>query len=241
MFVGASLFCVLSSQMTGQETSMNRFVFERQRIIRLKKYQDVFNNAYKVLTGIIGLSKANIPNGCVSGGTAFNFADKKNKSYYISVYHVIDPPEFNFKKILNRKIIFYDVGGWSLEAKIEETLKEHDISILSSARDEYKTPRTEIIRCDDLLIGEEAYIIGYPESGFRTVTRTNVSAVITYKNQRYVVLSGAGNKGMSGSPVFVERNGFLKLAGILRLRDVKKNLLCAVPCDVFKDVLKKYL
>jgi len=241
LFVGASVFCLLSAYHGSQEMIFPKFREERQRIIRFQRYQGVFNNVYKTFTGRIGMNNLGIPIGGLSGGTAFNFNDKKDKSYYISVYHTIIPPELNFKKLLAKKTIIYDVEDSLLEARVEEAFKDPDISILSTKKDKYKAVKTGIIKYEDLLIGEEAYVVGYPRSGFRTVRKTNISAVVFYENKHYVVLEGDGSNGLSGSPVFVNRNGFLKLAGIVRLRNPGKKLIYAIPVNDFENVLKKYL
>ena len=90
------------------------------------------------------------------------------------------------------------------------------------------------------MIGETAYVVGYPGADFRTLKKTNNSSIVQTGTTKYLVLDEKASKGMSGGPVFVIRNGSPRLAGIIVMCDKEKDVQFALPSIYFENVMNKY-
>lgn len=197
----------------------------------VQKYQEYFNNTYLVET-LIGPSDEIEPN---HKGTcsAYNFRDDKEQSYYVTAKHCLIPPaDFDIKKVF-----VYDPTGHKLEAKV---LKEgvEDYAILVSKKDDHKS-KTKYCELRELVNGERAYIVGYPFGVFRYVKESNVAAIVRFDNkQPDLILDEGVNRGTSGGPSFVERNGDLCFAGIVVKVDDNYTFSINLPYDVMKEDLR---
>ena len=234
---GLVLFSFLSfgsAQQNNTDTYLkDAFLQKRNRIIQLQDYQKYFNNVYK--SQVLAVSEQEFKAGAYSG-TFYNFVDKEGKSFYLGVKHCVIPPEVgNYKITLRLK----DVADKNLEAKIEEIIKNQDLIVLSSKADNHKS-KTECLLIKDVYVGEPVFVAGYARGEFKIVKKSNVAAKIIFQGKSYLVLDERVCNGLSGSPVFVDRNGKLYLAGIVGYGDNNKGVHFAIPADYFKEVLDKY-
>jgi hypothetical protein len=196
----------------------------------LKDFQKYFDNVYKNIAIVLRQKAYNTDFYGTMGTTAFNFKDKDKRSYYITVAHGLTG------KL--KDIIISDHENNHLPAKIEKINPPLDLAILSTEADKIKAYKIDTIPAEKLIDGEDAYIVGYPESQYRSVKKTNIAAVLKYYNRVYIALDELSPVGCSGSPLFVTRNGNLKLAGIVALLNYKTKNTLAIPPRYFKDVIK---
>ena len=235
LFVGIALLTALSSAAyTPQQP--NLFEYEMQQRRKLARINEVANNTYKGLNVAIG-ERGNVPYAGVAGGSLYNFVDKDGRSYYITAKHIVKPTVPLDRASTSLRV--FDIYDKDLEAKIEEIIPFYDAAIVSTKSDEYKSS-AKTINLKDLVIGETAYVVGYPGADFRTLKKTNISSIVQTGTTKYLVLDEKASKGMSGGPVFVIRNGSPRLAGIIVMCDKEKDVQFALPSIYFENVMNKY-
>lgn len=209
--------------LTGDEVDTRRLQQERLRVIRSSQKQ--FNNTYLFANEYLHKGRTR-----TAGGSIYNFSDKKGKSFYIGANHCIAP---NHKRI---KIFDY-TGKEIKNVKIEEQNKEEDLIILSSDKDKNKTVRFRPLNYDDVLVGEDIWVVGYPGLRYRCVKKSNVSCKLRDKDKKYFSIDEIVNRGGSGGPAFC-RGRYVGHLQAINLSTINSLVLSV---DNYKSILKKYL
>ena len=205
----------------------------------LRKREKIYRNTYKTRVGVSGITPDGYPVGKLTGGSTYSFSDKNGQSFYLVPKHTVMPSPLSVL-VEKKRIVVCDLQNRCLEARIEELSKEHDFGIISTKEDNYKSRYVKTISWKDLIVGEDAYIPGYPMGRFQTVKKTNIAALIYARNKFYIVLDEKIYPHHSGSPVYVVRNKRLRLAGMITGRDLQIDVSYAIPSNYFKELLEKY-
>lgn len=205
----------------------------------LKSYQSVFDNVYMVQL-LVTCKDGNFR---ISTGTGYNYRDSGDKSYYFAPKHVISPQSDDSEtcEVLEKKLVVHGREGM-IDGKLERESDTSDIVILSTIKDRYKPVNTPFIKIEDMYIGEDAYVVGYPKGVYRHVKKTNIATLVEEEDEgkkvRLIFMDGTVVPGMSGSPIFVRRQNKLCLAGMLvKGNEVFKNHV-AIPVDELREYLR---
>ena len=187
-----------------------------------KSAQNVFDNVYMQLT----YKDKNVVNTSI-----YNFKDDDSLSYYLGCKHFL----YNFTSIDSIEVV--DFSNSKTRLKLHNVSDSLDVCITKSLKDGIKPSKTKIIKFDDLILGEDCYVVGYPMGLYRNVKKTNISALLNGED-KVISVDGICAPGYSGGPIFVKRNGKLRLAGIVTAYMNMSNTSLAIPVDYFEDMLK---
>lgn len=231
MVATSCLYCQVPTEQSPYEKSINKRREEIAMLYRLNDYNKYYDNTVKiesqVHTNILG-----VPQLLHHYGTAYNFHDNADKSYYFTAYHCVNEGD---------TFIVHNIKGEEFKANIEEIFPESDFAIISTKKDDYKAVHIEMFDLNDIVLGEDVFIPGYPGGNYRTLKRSNISTIVfNSNNDKMIGIDELVIQGYSGSPVFIERGERLGLIGFMDKFDPTSLNGMVIPSYYFKKIIERY-
>lgn len=211
----------------GINTDLHEIRNTNMRRERLRTNNNLFNNVYKVanLVTLKGGKQG------VMLGSAYNFIDKKDKSFYVSAEHVFVEPGAT----MNDMIMVDYLGLNNQDIRIEYLNKELDLAIVSTDKNKSKTYKSNYVGLEDMIIGEDLYLVGYPGGKFRCVNKSNVSNLLSdEKNMKCIIANNVCNAGYSGGAMFYNKH----YAGHISRVGTTTGVTLGISIDNYKKILK---
>lgn len=166
-------------------------------------------------------------------GSALAFSRDEQYTYLITAYHVVNPDNIIFEpsegifrrtsfqvSLVDNK--FDKNASDDVMAEVMEGYPEEDIAILRTKEYQYVSTVYSPLDTDQLRVGEDVYIFGYPKaitSFVSTGKIGNTTGVAHYDDEDFkcpVMVDAPAIGGNSGGPLFVRRGDRLYFVGVVR-------------------------
>ena len=171
----------------------------------------------------------------IGGGTAFLYRQDKEYDYYLTNAHVVDREVTSYATYNN---MIDPVRGVQLQKIYQD--KSRDVAVLVGPRSKDLKPIPVLL--DELDIGEETRIPGYPAAQLRITVPAWVSNIETVGVEDDAPIPGyqlyaVGVGGISGSPVLVQRNGQWHWAATVNIINGGYPTIQAIPVRSFYSII----
>lgn len=211
-------------ELIGDNTSLNDLRNKRLGSNSLRDSNNLFNKVYKV----VNVGTDSIGRKGFFSGSVFHYKNKKDKSFYVGAEHCFNIKDFVIHQTLLFDYLNKEVG----DVRIEHSDKKFDLAVLSG--DKKAGSRVKTVDIENMIIGHDVYLVGYPMTKWRCVSKTNVSSLLVDDGVKYIICDRASFKGFSGGAMIYNN----RFAGHISKVNNDMGITLGISVDNYKKVLR---